>query len=75
MRTLLDWCVSFAPNQGGEEAAAIKKKKRGLWLVGAEARNASYTDAHLEGTASRRCNQSRDRRECPVNEGSWSPCR
>jgi hypothetical protein len=51
LRTLLDWCVSAAPSRDDE---AIKnqhnKKKRALWLVGVENKNADNASVRLGGT-------------------------
>jgi len=47
VRSLLDWCVSSAPGKGDETS----KKKRALWLVGVESKNADNTGVRLDGTA------------------------
>lgn len=52
VRSLLDWCVSSAPDKDEtSKKDHPNKKKRALWLVGVESKNADNTDVCLGGTA------------------------
>jgi len=48
MRTLIDWCVGFAPNGDIASGSQKKTQKQALWLVGAESRLAGGNHVQLE---------------------------